>query len=156
MLSSNIVSEPSEFVSLKTKWDLSGKYWRVLNLINKSAAHTEGSTWFVMCNMCNDDWNIDHRRWSKRCLLTRGNQTLKKNNNNNFQSGSIREIPNIFWPQTSWKSQSRIGTGKRMFQNARDGKFTGFFGKNPLPGKWHLGTQTSKRERERKYNWRKK
>ena len=33
----------------------------------------------LMCNMCNDDRNIDHRRWSKRCLLTRGNQTLKKN-----------------------------------------------------------------------------
>ena len=27
------------------------------------AAHTEGPTWFVLCNMCNDDWNIDHRRW---------------------------------------------------------------------------------------------
>ena len=27
--------------------------------------------------MCNDDWNIDHRRWSKRCLLTRG-PNLKK------------------------------------------------------------------------------
>ena len=21
----------------------------------------------VICNMCNDDRNIDHRRWSKRC-----------------------------------------------------------------------------------------
>ena len=28
--------------------------------------------------MCNDDWNIDHRRWTKRCLLTRGEQTFKK------------------------------------------------------------------------------
>ena len=41
-------------------------------------AHTEGPAWFVMCNMCNDDWNIDHRRWSKRCLLTTGDQNLKK------------------------------------------------------------------------------
>ena len=21
----------------------------------------------VICNMCNDDWNIDHIRWSKKC-----------------------------------------------------------------------------------------
>ena len=41
------------------------------------AAHTEGPTWFVMCNMCNDDWNIDHRRWSKRCLLTSGDHKKK-------------------------------------------------------------------------------
>ena len=44
------------------------------------ATHTEGQAWFVICNMCkHDDRNIDHRRWSKRCLLTRGNQTFKKN-----------------------------------------------------------------------------
>ena len=29
-------------------------------------AHTEGPAWFVMCKMCNDDWNTDHRRWSKK------------------------------------------------------------------------------------------
>ena len=36
-----------------------------------------------------------------------------------------------------------VGTGKRMFPNARDGKFPVFFGENPVPGKWHSGTQTS-------------
>ena len=42
------------------------------------AAYTEGPTWFVMCN---DGWNIDHRRWSKRCHLTRGDQTFKRKKN---------------------------------------------------------------------------
>ena len=35
------------------------------------------------------------------------------------------------------------GTGKRMFPNARDREFPEFFGKYPIPGKWHSGTQTS-------------
>ena len=38
------------------------------------AAYTEGPTWFVMCD---DGWNIDHWRWSERCLLTRGNHIKK-------------------------------------------------------------------------------
>ena len=41
------------------------------------------------------------------------------------------------------KCQYWVGNGKRMFLNARDGKFTGFFVKNLVPGKWHMGTQTS-------------
>ena len=36
-----------------------------------------------------------------------------------------------------------VGTGKRMFSNARDGKFPWLFGKNPVPGKWHSRLQTS-------------
>ena len=37
-----------------------------------------------------------------------------------------------------------VGTWKKMFPNARDGKFpVFFFGKNPVPGKWHSGMQTS-------------
>ena len=31
----------------------------------KCLTHTEGPAWFVMCNMCNDDWNIDFRRSEK-------------------------------------------------------------------------------------------
>ena len=31
-----------------------------------------------MCYMCNDNWNIDHRRWSEICLLTRGDHIKKK------------------------------------------------------------------------------
>ena len=38
-------------------------------------AHTEGPAWFVMWNMCNDDWNIDHRRGPKKNI-----QLSKKDN----------------------------------------------------------------------------
>ena len=30
-----------------------------------------------MCNMINDDWNIDHRRWSEGCFLARGDHIRK-------------------------------------------------------------------------------
>ncbi len=34
----------------------------------KEAAHRWSISWkIVICNMCNDDWNIGHRKWSKRC-----------------------------------------------------------------------------------------
>ena len=33
--------------------------------------------------------------------------------------------------------------GKWLVSSARDGKFPGFFENNPVPGKWHSGTQTS-------------
>ena len=32
----------------------------------------------VICNMCSDDRNIYHRRWSERCLLTKGDNIEKR------------------------------------------------------------------------------
>ena len=44
--------------------------------------------------MCkNDDRNIDPRRWSKRCLLTRGDQTLKNTLSKNIPTTKKKEIP---------------------------------------------------------------
>ena len=50
----------------------------------------------------------------------------------NFHSRSIRELPNVSRLETSWEEASpeywtESGPGKRMFLNARDGKFPGFF-----------------------------
>ena len=63
----------------------------------------------------------------------------------NFKFGNSRFIfgtetgPEMASPE--WRDLDR--PGQRMFPNARDGKFSGFFWENPVPGKWHSGTQTS-------------
>ena len=52
-----------------------------------------------------------------------------------FLVGTVN-ITYLKWEREAASPEWRywVGTGKRMFPNARDGKF---------PGKWHLGTQTS-------------
>jgi hypothetical protein len=44
-----------------------------------AAAHRWSIPWkIVFCNMCNDDWNIGHRKWSKKDALL-GRANIKKN-----------------------------------------------------------------------------
>ena len=44
------------------------------------------------CVTCvNDDWNIYHRRWSKRCLLTRGDHTKNKKKHQQQQKKEIEK-----------------------------------------------------------------
>jgi hypothetical protein len=47
------------------------------------AAHRWSISWkIVICNICNDDWNIGHRKWSKKSFVNEapGPCFLRKNN----------------------------------------------------------------------------
>ena len=65
-------------------------------------AHTEGPAWFVMCN---DYWNIDHRMWSKRCLLTRRAPPKRQKSQfkNNFYSINFSwPFYDAIWQEGNW------------------------------------------------------
>ena len=61
-----------------------------------------------------------------------------------FGNSRMFPDPKRDWEATSPEWRDRVGTGKRLFPDAWDGKFSGFFWKNQVPEKWHAGTQTSK------------
>ena len=86
-------------------------------------------------NMCNDDWNIDHWRWSERCLLTRGDQIKKRHpllpntflevpitscyhelGNHNLQKNSIAWV--VGWVVRAWAGWMSILCHARLTADA--------------------------------------
>ena len=79
----------------------------------------------LICNMCNDDWNIGHRWWSINVLLRRANikkRHIRSRHTKNSKTYSLNLLnnflPSSLWAWLSWfltqvrNVQDRIGLHK--------------------------------------------